>query len=115
MTNLINKLEHTQCGCDGLTGKTIAKFVRERGYYWLLFTDGTWLFSDCQQSAADLIESFAQCGYRDNSLVNLGIATPFEIRRHWEELDEQRETAIAKERKERYLQLKREFEPQELA
>lgn len=115
MTQLTEKLERTQCDCDSLNGKTIAKFVRERGYYWLLFTDGTWLFSDYQQSAAYLIESFAQDRYCDNSLVNLGIAAPFEIRRHWEELDEQRDEARTKQRMELYLQLKREFEPQELA
>lgn len=110
MTNLIKKLEILQCGCDDLAGKTISQAIRERGYYDLLFTDGTWCSTDYQSSVGEILESLQMEDEEDWPFVQFGLATVEEIEQHYEEYEKERNDRDKKRRQKEYERLKSEFE-----
>lgn len=110
MTNLIKKLESLQCGCDDLAGKTIAKEIRERGYYYLLFADGTWCHTDYQLSVDEILESLQMDDEKDWPFVQFGLATVEEIEQHHKDAQAERNARDEKRRRQYYERLRREFE-----
>ena len=82
---LIVRLEKSQCDCNKLGGKTIEKSVRERGFYWFLFTDGTWCHTDYQLDVYELIETWHQDDVWEHTpFVELGLATEKDFIDFWE-------------------------------
>jgi hypothetical protein len=110
MTNLIKKLESLQCGCDDFAGKTIAKAIRERGYYYLLFTDGTWCHTDYQLGVGEMLESLLMDDEKDWPFVQFGLATVEEIEQHYKDAEAERTARDEKRRRQYYERLRREFE-----
>lgn len=109
MTKLEKKLEAAHSGCDQFEGKTIAKAIRERGGYWLRFTDGTWCHTDYERDIGELINS-CDANFRAHPFARLGICDADEIEQHIEKRYEQIRLEEKQERRKLYERLKREFE-----
>lgn len=110
MTQLTEKLKSLQCGCDDLAGKTIDKFVRELGCYYLLFTDGTWCHTNREYDVSDLLEKTRMDDADDCPFVKLGLSTTEEIWQHYRDESAERDKRLSERRRKEYEKLKREFE-----
>lgn len=111
MSNLIDKLKQSQCGCDQLTGKTIAKSIRERGFYYLLFTDGTWCCTREDLGVREVFEMNMEIEDDTHPFVRMGLATTEDLLDYALEMNEnQREFMLRMERA-TYEKLKAKFEP----
>ena len=86
MSHLIQRLAGLKCGCDKLEGRTIKKLIRERGYYYLLFTDGSWLHTDYQIS--DAITAIESHGIENHPLIELGLVTEDELQGYFDEVEQ---------------------------
>lgn len=110
MTKVTDKLEKSQCQCDDLVGKTIKKFTRNRGYYYLLFEDNTWCHTDYQLEIDEMIEILEHEDPLNDPFIEFGLVELGYQSEHWEEIDTETEARITESRRQRYLELKEEFE-----
>ena len=110
MTKLVDKLSATQCPCDALAGKTISKAICERGYYYLLFSDGTWCHTDYSKGVDQILEDLQGEDPECDPLVEFGLCSSEEESEHWKELEKEWDEAARRSRKFQYERLKEEFE-----
>lgn len=85
MTKLTGKLAAIQCPCDELEGKTIVKSMRSRGFYYLLFSDGTWLHTDYRATLDDMLECLQHEDPLDDPFLEFGLVSQKEVSQHWKD------------------------------